>query len=278
MLIKLTKQNQVITNLQHKDYPLFLKDLNDQTIIFDNCSLGELNIINCINSTIKIINCTMDILQLKNSDLVDLTIKICNTCSVRISHSSIYQLNIKNCNFDYLNIISAQIHDFVCYQSSIESLYFEKTRADGNFNLSKIPKLTANFSTVYLTNYNRLSGLKYSSFHNCDFQYLSNINLGILSLIPIHSILLSNWGRLSPELTSLCMAYDAQNHPEPSKFTDWAKGGPCPYNNISLNRAVLFLEDSTLWKPELLNTPINTIDLIKKLFAEKNIQANWDKV
>jgi hypothetical protein len=64
-------------------------------------------------------------------------------------------------------------------------------------------------------------------------------------------VLLCQWRILTEGLTSLAMAYDAACHPDPSAFTRWAQGGPCPYDGVKVQRACNFTERRELWKPGL---------------------------
>ena len=59
----------------------------------------------------------------------------------------------------------------------------------------------------------------------------------------LSSIPLSN---LSDDLTLELMRRDAFSHPHPEKFDEWAKGGPCPYQNEE--RFWQFSEKRELWK------------------------------
>ncbi len=84
-------------------------------------------------------------------------------------------------------------------------------------------------------------------------------------------VLLAWWGPLSSELTRLCMAYDAANHPEPMLFDRWAatEDGPCPYAAADAQRAVHFQECRHLWEPRLARKRVNALALMRALIAEK---------
>lgn len=112
-------------------------------------------------------------------------------------------------------------------------------------------------------------------FKNSKFKLLRNINFGELSVSPLSNLLLHHWGVLSPKLTALCMAYDAQNHPDPEKFEKWAKGGGCPYAGKRIPRAILFCENRSYYDRKLISKSINPYKLLDLIFAEKNIQAEW---
>jgi len=52
---------------------------------------------------------------------------------------------------------------------------------------------------------------------------------------------------LSEDLTLELMRRDANGHPSPEKFDEWANGGECPYNNVE--RFWLFEPNKDIWKP-----------------------------
>ena len=44
----------------------------------------------------------------------------------------------------------------------------------------------------------------------------------------VTNILKARWDKLSDDLTTELMKWDAHATPTPSKFMEWKKGGPCP--------------------------------------------------
>ena len=81
------------------------------------------------------------------------------------------------------------------------------------------------------------------------------------------ALLLANWGAVSDNLCRDLMTYDAACHPDPTLFTKWAEGGPCPYATIKIERAALFTEVKTLWKE---NLPLcRPYDLMIRVLKEK---------
>ena len=82
-------------------------------------------------------------------------------------------------------------------------------------------------------------------------------------------LLLADWGEVSDKLCTKLMRYDASNHPEPSKFDDWAKGGECPYTDSHWERAANFKEKKELWKA---GEAKSALELVMMLFNEKNIK------
>jgi len=83
-------------------------------------------------------------------------------------------------------------------------------------------------------------------------------------------LLLCNWGRVSDELTTELMRYDATNHPHPHKFQEWADGGGCPYNR-GFPRVAHFQECRECWKSGKAKS---ARELVLMLFKERDIKYN----
>jgi hypothetical protein len=62
-------------------------------------------------------------------------------------------------------------------------------------------------------------------------------------------MLYSNLSLVSDNITLELMRRDAQFHPNPFKFDEWAKGGKCPYDNCICQQAYHFEHNSELWVP-----------------------------
>jgi hypothetical protein len=63
------------------------------------------------------------------------------------------------------------------------------------------------------------------------------------SIRTLSSMTLEN---ISDEIILELMRWDAQAHPEPELFDEWAKGGPCPYQNEE--RWWWMTENKEVWK------------------------------
>ena len=72
-------------------------------------------------------------------------------------------------------------------------------------------------------------------------------------------------GLISNDLALELMRRDADGHPYPEKFDEWAKGGKCPYQNEE--RFWLFNEKQEAWKPG--KPQMSDKDLIVALCKEK---------
>jgi hypothetical protein len=82
-------------------------------------------------------------------------------------------------------------------------------------------------------------------------------------------VLLANWGELSPELTTLAMAYDRANHPNPERFLEWVDlgGGRCPYNSVNIQRACNFRESKPLYDHNAQSP--SAFELMEMILREK---------
>ena len=79
-------------------------------------------------------------------------------------------------------------------------------------------------------------------------------------------VLSAQWNVVSNKLTADLMQYDAISHPDKKAFDKWAKGGPCPYDGVKVQRAANFQQDPTLWKKGKIDTPYN---LMVRVLREK---------
>ena len=76
----------------------------------------------------------------------------------------------------------------------------------------------------------------------------ANLQCAILPAPTI--LLLARWGDVPPDLCRELMRYDAENVPDGTeRFNAWAKGGPCPYAGLKLQRVANFTQDAKHWKP-----------------------------
>jgi pentapeptide repeat protein len=85
----------------------------------------------------------------------------------------------------------------------------------------------------------------------------------------ITAVLLASWGKVSDELCRDLMRYDAVCYPDPTAFDRWAKGGPCPYDNVHIGRAAYFVQKKELWAPG----NVRPYDIFQRLLAEKLVKV-----
>jgi len=140
-------------------------------------------------------------------------------------------------------------------------------------DLSYADLRSANLSSANLSYANlysaNLSSANLSSA-NLSSADLRSADLSLANLPAPTMLLLAAWEMVSAELTLKLMRYDAANHPEPSKFDEWAKGGNCPYADVKWQRCANFQENRELWEPG--KTTKSALELVMMLFAEKQIK------
>jgi len=64
------------------------------------------------------------------------------------------------------------------------------------------------------------------------------------------------------------MRRDAQFHPEPAKFDEWANGGKCPYDKCICQQAYHFEHNANLWVPG--KPTMTDYELLLAIAKEKN--------
>ena len=101
---------------------------------------------------------------------------------------------------------------------------------------------------------------------------LSGANLSGADLCPT-MLLLSGMGRLSDDLTSDLMNYDAANHPDPAAFQRWADGGACPYEGVKVQRVANFSERRECWPPE--RQLLSAFELMKRVLRERCVDSDY---
>jgi hypothetical protein len=114
-------------------------------------------------------------------------------------------------------------------------------------NLSGANLSDANLSGADLSRAN-LSGANLSGA-NLSWADLSGAKIKFWQFPSIRLISSIQLNNLSDNLQLELMRRDAFGHPHPKKFDDWAKGGPCPYNDVE--RFWLFEPKRELWSPGL---------------------------
>ena len=99
---------------------------------------------------------------------------------------------------------------------------------------------------------------------------LSGAKIEFARLPSIKMLSSFNLGQLSDELTLELMRRDAWAHPKPEAFDEWARGGPCPYQNE--DRFWLFKLKKELWKPG--PPEMRDSDLILAICRDKGWKVN----
>lgn len=123
-----------------------------------------------------------------------------------------------------------------------------------------------NLRDAYLQDANlQCANLRNANLRNTDFR---GADLRGAKFTPTE-MLLANWGELSDSLTADCMELEASAHPNRRAFDRWAKGGPCPYSETSVQHIVNFQEKRELWGKGKLCTIYN---IMTRIFAEKSVK------
>lgn len=113
----------------------------------------------------------------------------------------------------------------------------------------------------------RRADLFYADFYCTD---LINADLRGARYLWPPALLTAKWKEVSDELCIDLMRYDAANHPVPTQFLAWARGGPCPYGDGRFVRSANFYEKCELVKEDFLERPVKSAyELMMRLFAEK---------
>lgn len=145
----------------------------------------------------------------------------------------------------------------------------------GRCNLNNAHLKNADLTGAFLSGsdlrYANLEGANLSganlAYSILDLTYLIGANLKGTHLPSPPMVLLANWGSLSDELTADLMVWDSLNHQNPEAFTDWAKGGDCPYvASTRVTRSANFMEHQDLWGKGKVVPPY---ELMRRVLAEK---------
>ena len=140
-------------------------------------------------------------------------------------------------------------------------------------DLSSADLSSANLSYADLSSANlSYADLSYADLSSANLRSadLSYADLSYANLPSPTMLLLASWYQVSAKLTLKLMRYDAANHPEPTKFDEWAKGGDCPYADVKWQRCATFQENRELWKPGKATK--SALELVLMLFKEKEIK------
>jgi len=169
-----------------------------------------------------------------------------------LSSADLSYADLSSANLRYADLSSADL-------SSANLSYADLSSAD----LRYADLRYADLSSADL----RSANLSYADLRYAD---LSSANLSSANLPAPTMFLLANWGEVSDLLTTELMRYDADNHPEPKLFGEWAKGGECPYFGVQWQRCAVFEQKKELWKTG--KCKMSALQLVEALFKEKDIK------
>jgi len=184
-----------------------------------------------------------------------------NLCSANLESANLESANLESANLRSANLCSAKLRSANLRSADLRSanLCSAKLRSA---NLWSANLCSANLESADL----RSADLRSADLRSAD---LRSANLTNAQLPAPTSVLLAAWGEVSAELCADLMMYDASCHPDQKAFDEWAKGGPCPYAGVNVQRACNFKEKKELWGKGKFRKPYS---LMLRLFAEKGIK------
>jgi len=175
-----------------------------------------------------------------------------NLDEANLSWANLFWANLDRANLSGANLSGANLSGANLSGANLDEANLSEANLSGA-NLSGANLDEANLNGANLNGAN-LSGANLDEA-NLEFFRFPSIRL-------ISSIQLS---LISNNLALELMRRDADGHPYPEKFDEWAKGGDCPYQNEE--RFWLFNEKREAWKPG--KPQMSDKDLIIALCKEK---------
>ena len=163
--------------------------------------------------------------NLRSADLRSANLRDANLWGADLRNADLWSANLRNANLRDADLWGADLQDANLWGADLRGADLR------NADLYGADLRNANLYGADLRNAN-----------------LRDANLRDANLPSPTMVLLANWGEVSNELCVELMRYDANNHPNPKKFDEWRRGGPCPYNNVKIQRVAHFIEQKTLWK------------------------------
>jgi len=168
-----------------------------------------------------------------------------------------YGANLDGANLDGANLSGANLSGANLSRANLDRANLSGANLSGT-NLSQANLSRANLDRANLNGVN-LSGANLSGAN------LDRANLEFFRFPSIRLISSIQLSLISNNLALELMRRDADGHPYPEKFDEWAKGGDCPYQNEE--RFWLFNEKREAWKPG--KPQMSDKDLIIALCKEK---------
>jgi len=175
-----------------------------------------------------------------------------NLDEANLSWANLFWANLDGANLSGANLSGANLSGANLSGANLDEANLSGANLSGanlsGANLDEANLNGANLNGANLSGAN-LSGANLEFFRFPSIRLISSIQLSLIS------------NNLALEL----MRRDADGHPYPEKFDEWAKGGDCPYQNEE--RFWLFNEKREAWKPG--KPQMSDKDLIIALCKEK---------
>jgi len=204
--------------------------------------------------------------NLRNADLCNANLRNANLCGANLCGADLRSADLCNANLRgaYLcgaNLCGADLCGANLRNANLCGAYLCGADLCGA-DLCGANLRNANLCGAYLSDAN---------LYGAD---LCGANLRNANLPSPTMMLLAHWEIVSDNLCAALMHYDAENHPDPSKFDDWINGGHCPYNDIKIQRCANFTERRKLWKPLSESKRYTAYQLMTMLLKEKCV---WEE-
>jgi len=207
----------------------------------------------------KIINKFTDKIICKGEESIK---ELAEKYGANLSGANLDETNLPWANLDEANLNRANLSGANLSGANLSRANLDRANLSGA-NLSGTNLSQANLSRANLDRAN-LNGTNLSGA-NLSGANLDRANLEFFRFPSIRLISSIQLSLIPNNLALELMRRDADGHPYPEKFDEWAKGGDCPYQNEE--RFWLFNEKREAWKPG--KPQMSDKDLIIALCKEK---------
>lgn len=204
----------------------------------------------------------------KKADFSNLNLTGFNFDEISLCSVSFEDSNLTKASFRKTNLYGANLNGARLYEANFEGAELERANLEGanakKANFKGAILYHANLSDANF-NYTNLTGADLRNSHIYATSFFK-ANLKHARLPSALVFLQASWysDKLPNSLIQDLMNFDAQNHPNPQAFDGWGAGGPCPMNDVKLDRAIPFFgENRQLWCPN--RTVKSPFELLKEL-------------
>ena len=207
----------------------------------------------------KIINKFTDKIICKGEESIK---ELAEKYGANLSGANLDETNLPWANLDEANLNRANLSGANLSGANLSRANLDRANLSGA-NLSGANLSQANLSRANLDRAN-LNGANLSGA-NLSGANLDRANLEFFRFPSIRLISSIQLSLIPNNLALELMRRDADGHPYPEKFDEWAKGGDCPYQDEE--RFWLFNEKREVWKPG--KPQMSDKDLIIAICKEK---------
>ncbi len=170
-------------------------------------------------------------------------------------------MNFSGMGLEHVDFTNAHLEDANFEGSCLDSACFRRATVSGA-NFTDADLEDADFFTADA----RGANFENASCIDANFMWawLTKAKFKNVWKLNTAMFLLANWGRVSDQLTTELMRYDAANHPDPELFKAWADGGHCPYSSREVTRVAKFAEAEGLYKPGKSKSAYELMQMVVK--------------